>query len=112
MQDGGLSTLARTPFHARTGCGGFHRKRPSGGAAKGIPRVRMLPFHVVERTRPPSTGTTRAAADPLPPIVRSISKATRAPWSDRVGRGMDQALALTQPFARPENPHSARPMLT
>src|SRR5579883_579089 len=57
MQAGEKRSAARTTCHGATGCGGFQRSSPTGGAANGIPRYSRTPHpHPgVPETRPPST---------------------------------------------------------
>src|SRR5205823_7358441 len=47
----------RTPLHFATGCGGFHRRSPTGGAANGIPLKTRTPRLVVPEINPDSSVT-------------------------------------------------------
>jgi len=48
---------ARSPLQHAAGCGGFHRKSPTGGAAYGMPRNAVDPPLVAPTTAPDSTTT-------------------------------------------------------
>src|SRR3954467_5259112 len=72
----------RTPCHGTTGCGGRHRRLPTGGAANGMPRYSRTPQPQagIPVIKPPSTligsrpavsGTAVSAARTTP-SVRSV----------------------------------------
>jgi hypothetical protein len=44
MQAGPKATVLRTPCHGCTGCGAFHLRSPTGGAAKGTPLNTPMPL--------------------------------------------------------------------
>src|SRR5205823_3064756 len=51
-----LATLS-SPSQAVTGCGGFHRSGPTGGAANGMPLKTVMPFSVIPSNLPLSVCT-------------------------------------------------------
>ena len=70
IQRGPNLTASRTPFQFLTGCGGFQRRSPTGGAANGTPRKARTPSTVVPATVPfevlTCTGLLPPAASALP----------------------------------------------
>src|SRR5215510_9521875 len=67
-----------TPAHATTGCGGFHRRSPTGGAANGMPLNTHAPSTSVPAICPPSTFTISAPANRRcePATVRAAASET------------------------------------
>src|SRR5437867_2811032 len=63
MQRGPVAVALLTPVHAATGCGGFHRRSPTGGAANGMPLKLRTPFDIAPETSPPSIFTVSSAAN-------------------------------------------------
>ncbi len=55
-------SVRRTPSHGLTGCGGCHRKSPTGGAAKGMPRNARTPSGPVVPSTTPIAVVTRSSA--------------------------------------------------
>src|SRR5437773_8300941 len=63
------------PLHAATGCGGFHRRVPTGGAAYGMPLKLRTPSAAAPETRPLSirTSSLAAASDRQAPATASAA---------------------------------------
>src|SRR5687767_8188554 len=55
MQADANAVACFTPDQDLTGCGAFHRRSPTGGAAKGMPLNVETSFATVPATRPPVT---------------------------------------------------------
>ena len=80
MARGPNLSACRTPCHFLTGCGGFHRKSPTGGSANGIPLKTRIPSCSAVPSTAPFFVSTRspAKAAPLSDMVSKIAQARSA----------------------------------
>lgn len=88
-QRGPKRVAARTPFQGTTGWGGFQRRLPTGGAAKGMPRKARMPLRSATPSTVPLAVLTRSAAQST---AGSSDPATAA----AVMRCLSMRLSLTQ----------------
>src|SRR5262249_33649896 len=83
----------RTPLHEAAGCGGFHRRSPTGGAAYGMPLKTITPSFDVPATRPFSVRTASGAvaisAHARATIEAPIETKVRRMMSSDAGRGTE-----------------------
>ena len=67
MQSAPNSAAWRTPVHVAAGCGGRHRRSPTGGAAKGMPLKDATPSSTTPCRSPLSTRTTGGVGEGAAP---------------------------------------------
>src|SRR5262245_41794874 len=94
MQREPNSAALRTPFHGSTGCGAFHRKAPTGGAANGIPRKTRTPGDVAATpSTTPLSVFTRSS--PSAPVAQSVASTP----AKAANRAATLILLITSPYS-------------
>src|SRR5690348_7637325 len=106
MQRGPKRSALRTPVHAATGCGGFQRNAPIGGAAYGMPLNSSNPVAPawMPESRPVSMRTIGGGSAA---IADMAYRADANPAKMRNARA--EALCMAQTFSWVFNAARARP---